>query len=46
VGAASVISNSLAASGAENPASVLANTTGSVYAGQPRTVYAGVRARF
>jgi iron complex outermembrane receptor protein len=46
VGAASVISNSLAASGAENPASVLANTTGSVYAGQPRTVYAGVKARF
>lgn len=46
VGAASVIANSLAASGAENPASVLANTTGSVYAGQPRTVYAGVKARF
>lgn len=47
VGSASVISNSLnAATGAENPASVLANTTGSVYAGQPRTVYAGVKARF
>ncbi len=46
VGAASVIANSLAASGAENPASVLANTTGSVYAGQPRTVYAGIKARF
>ncbi|MET3709351.1 iron complex outermembrane receptor protein [Sphingomonas trueperi] len=46
VGAASVIANSLATSGAENPASVLANTTGSVYAGQPRTVYAGVKARF
>lgn len=46
VGAASVIANSLVASGAENPASVLANTTGSVYAGQPRTVYAGVKARF
>jgi len=47
IGSASVISNSLnAATGAENPASVLANTTGSVYAGQPRTVYAGVKARF
>jgi len=47
VGSASVIANSLnAATGAENPASVLANTTGSVYAGQPRTVYAGVKARF
>lgn len=47
VGSAAVIANSLNAStGAENPASVLANTTGSVYAGQPRTVYAGVKARF
>ncbi|WP_294331504.1 TonB-dependent receptor [uncultured Sphingomonas sp.] len=47
VGSASIIANSLnAATGAENPASVLANTTGSVYAGQPRTVYAGVKARF
>ncbi|WP_066718710.1 TonB-dependent receptor family protein [Sphingomonas pituitosa] len=47
VGSASVIANSLAAgTGAENPAAVLANTTGSVYAGQPRTVYAGVKARF
>lgn len=47
VGSASIISNSLnAATGVENPGSVLANTTGSVYAGQPRTVYAGVKARF
>lgn len=47
VGSAAVIANSLNAStGAENPASVLANTTGSVYAGQPRTVYAGIKARF
>ncbi len=47
VGSASVIANSLAAgTGAENPASVLAGTTGSIYAGQPRTVYAGIRARF
>lgn len=47
VGSASIIANSLnAATGAENRASVLANTTGAVYAGQPRTVYAGVKARF
>lgn len=47
VGSASIIANGLNPStGAENPASVLANTTGSVYAGQPRTVYAGVKARF
>lgn len=47
VGSASVISNSLnAATGLDNPASTLSGTTGSVYAGQPRTVYAGVKARF
>ncbi|WP_084580089.1 TonB-dependent receptor family protein [Sphingomonas azotifigens] len=47
VGSAAGIANSLnATTGAENPASVLANTTGAIYAGQPRTVYAGVKARF
>ena len=47
VGSASVIANSLdAATGRENPASVLMNTSGSVYAGVPRTVYAGVKTRF
>lgn len=47
VGSASVISNSLnATTGLENPASVLSTTTGSIYAGQPRTIYAGIRGRF
>ncbi|UVO49021.1 TonB-dependent receptor [Sphingomonas sp. SUN019] len=47
VGSASVISNTLnPATGVENPASLLSNTTGSIYAGQPRTVYAGIRTRF
>ena len=46
VGSASVIANSLATSGAENPAAVLTNTTGSIYAGAPRTVYAGLKTRF
>lgn len=47
VGSASVIANSLdAATGRENPASVLMNTSGSIYAGVPRTVYAGVKTRF
>ena len=47
VGSASVISNSLnPATGLENPASALSATTGTIYAGQPRTVYAGVKARF
>lgn len=46
IGSASVIADSLAASGAENGAAVLGNTTGSIYAGQPRTVYAGVKTRF
>lgn len=47
IGSASVISNSLnAATGAQNPAAILAGTTGTIYAGQPRTIYAGVKARF
>ncbi|MDO7843209.1 TonB-dependent receptor family protein [Sphingomonas immobilis] len=47
VGSASVIANSLdPATGLQNPASVLSNVTGSIYAGQPRTVYAGVKAKF
>ncbi len=47
VGSASVIANSLnAATGTQNPGSVLMNSTGSIYAGQPRTVYAGVKTRF
>lgn len=47
VGSASVIANSLnPATSLQNPGSVLANTTGSIYAGQPRTVYAGIKTRF
>jgi len=47
VGSASMISNSLnATTGLQNPASILSGTTGSIYAGQPRTVYAGIKARF
>jgi iron complex outermembrane receptor protein len=47
VGSAQVIANSLnAATGSQNPASVLSDVTGSIYAGQPRTVYAGVKAKF
>ncbi|MES3094000.1 TonB-dependent receptor family protein [Sphingomonas aerolata] len=47
VGSASVIANSLnAATGQQNPEAVLRTATGSIYAGVPRTVYAGVKARF
>ena len=47
VGSASVISDSLnAATVTQNPAATLMNVTGSIYAGTPRTVYAGVKARF
>lgn len=46
VGSASIISDSLTTSGRQNPASVLMDTTGSLYAGQPRTVYVGVKGRF
>ena len=47
VGSASVIANSInAATGLQNPASTLSNVTGSIYAGQPRTIYAGVKSRF
>ena len=46
VGSASIISDSLSPTGQQNPATVLMNTTGAIYAGQPRTVYAGVKSRF
>ncbi len=45
-GSASVIADSLTAAGTENGPAVLSNTTGTIYAGQPRTVYAGVKTRF
>lgn len=47
VGSASVIANSLnAATGQQNGEAILMTATGSIYAGQPRTVYAGMKARF
>lgn len=47
IGSASIIPDSLdAATGLQNPAATLMNTTGSIYAGQPRTVYVGVKSRF
>ncbi|HEX8446800.1 MAG TPA: TonB-dependent receptor [Sphingomonas sp.] len=47
VGSAAILADSLnPATGQQNPAAVLIGTGGSIYAGAPRTVYAGVRGRF
>lgn len=47
VGSASIIADSIdSKTGLQNPAVVLLNSTGSIYAGVPRTVYAGVKTRF
>lgn len=47
IGSASIIPDSIdAATGLQNPATTLMTTTGSIYAGVPRTVYAGVKTRF
>ncbi|SFR76264.1 TonB-dependent receptor family protein [Sphingomonas jatrophae] len=47
VGSAGIVANSfVAATGQENGAAVLRNITGSIYAGQPRTLFAGVKTRF
>jgi iron complex outermembrane receptor protein len=46
VGSANNISDTLAATGAQNGAGVLANATGSIYAGPPRSVFGGVRVKF
>lgn len=40
------ITNSVTAAGLQNPASVLANTKGSIYAGSPRTFVAGMKVAF
>jgi iron complex outermembrane receptor protein len=46
VGSASIVSNSLnAATGQQNPGSVLRDATGSIYAGVPRMIYVGMRKR-
>ncbi|OAF10784.1 TonB-dependent receptor domain-containing protein [Bradyrhizobium neotropicale] len=46
VASANNITNSVTAAGVQNPASVLANTTGSIYAGSPRTFVAGMKVAF
>jgi iron complex outermembrane receptor protein len=46
VGSASIVANSLSTAGVQNGTAALRAVTGSIYAGQPRTVYAGVKSRF
>jgi iron complex outermembrane recepter protein len=46
VASANNISNTVTAAGVQNPASVLANTTGSIYAGSPRAFVAGMKVAF
>jgi iron complex outermembrane receptor protein len=46
VASANNISNSVTSGGVQNPASVLANTTGSIYAGSPRAFVAGMKVAF
>ncbi|MEN3349593.1 MAG: iron complex outerrane recepter protein [Bradyrhizobium sp.] len=46
VASANNIPNSVTAAGVQNPASVLANTTGSIYAGSPRAFVAGMKIAF
>jgi iron complex outermembrane receptor protein len=46
VASANNIANSVTAGGIQNSASVLANTTGSIYAGSPRAFVAGIKLAF
>jgi iron complex outermembrane receptor protein len=46
VASANNIGNSVTALGIQNPASILANTTGSIYAGSPRAFVAGMKVAF
>ena len=47
VGSAAIVSDGIvAATGVQNGEATLRASTGSIYAGQPRTVYAGVKTRF
>lgn len=46
VASANNISNSVTAGGVQNPASALANTTNSIYAGSPRAFIAGMKVAF
>ncbi len=46
IGTASNITDTLTSGGVQNGAAVLSNTTGSIYAGTPRSVFGGVRVKF
>jgi iron complex outermembrane receptor protein len=46
VASANNIGNTVTAAGLQNGASILANTTGSIYAGAPRTFTAGLKIAF
>lgn len=46
VASANNIADSVTAAGVQNPASVLANSTGSIYAGSPRAFVAGMKLAF
>ncbi|MEH2482788.1 iron complex outermembrane receptor protein [Nitrobacteraceae bacterium AZCC 2146] len=46
VASANNIGNSVTAAGIQNPASILTNTTGSIYAGSPRAFVAGMKVAF
>ncbi|MBN8991052.1 MAG: TonB-dependent receptor [Rhizobiales bacterium] len=46
VASANNIGNTVTGAGVQNPASVLANTTGSIYAGSPRAFVAGMKVAF
>jgi iron complex outermembrane receptor protein len=46
VASANNIANTVTGAGVQNPASVLANTGGSIYAGSPRMFIAGMRLAF
>ena len=46
VASANNIGNTVTAAGVQNLANVLANTTGSIYAGSPRAFVAGMKVAF
>lgn len=46
VASANNIGNTVTSAGVQNPASILANTTGSIYAGSPRAFVAGMKVAF
>jgi iron complex outermembrane receptor protein len=46
IASANNIANTVTSTGLQNPASVLAGTTGSIYAGSPRAFVAGMKIAF